>query len=506
MAAVVTSRTLEDFIVEHLHLASFTSKVRIRLAEQESLPETTLLPKQPTTRHDILILISVLDASTSETFVFGLCANRYTTTSKTLHYIEKIDTTTPPPSLARALVRGYVAYALHASATHETSIHIFARPQPQYLFPKSAENVAKRRLSGPQLVRWWLRTLSLPTGDLPSCNRYWIVPGLTAREAERMVRPELGSDASSWLYGWSHNPAEDPKRTIPRFPDDAKTRVLEMFPPNEPLTLSDFTEVLAETPECSQGNISGFITVVAPPQTSPPPSQPTRTPLPHQSFQSIFTLLMSQSSDFSTPESSKSTTAKITALFDSLQPNASTDVVVTQSTLPVPSSTQPPPPPTQPQPTIMNLQNLVKRKPADVQGLVKKKDGDVKAVNDVQGLVRKRDEQSGEAVMNVQGLVKKREKDDEGVSDVQNLVKKNKKERVPWRSTLIDEIMDEPGLDGKSMLKEREGGGGEEVVNVQSLVKKRKGSNGAEQESLKRRDVSGDDSESKKPKLAGEGV
>ncbi|KAJ3053564.1 hypothetical protein HK097_003941 [Rhizophlyctis rosea] len=451
MAAVVPSRTLEDFIVEHLHLASFTSKVRIRVAEQESLPDTNVLPNQPTVRHDILILISVLDASTSETFVFGLCANRYISTSKALHYIEKIDTTTPPPSLARAVVRGYVAHALHASPTHETSIHIFARPQPQYLFPKSADNVAKRKLSGPQLVRWWLRTVTLPTGHLPSCDRHWIVPGLTEREAERMVKPELGSDASSWRYGWSHNPTDDPKRTIPRFPDDAKTRVLEMFPPDEPLTLSEFTEVLAETPECSQGNISGFITIVAPTQCTPPPppqqQQPTKPLLPQQSFQSIFEMLMTE--DFSTLERAKTSTAKITALIDSLQPNASTDVVVTQSSSPPSSSsTQSPPPPTQP-PTIMNLQNLVKRKPADVQGLTKKTDGDVEAVHNVQSLVRKRDGQGGEAVTNVHGLVKNK-RDNEEVSDVQSLVKKKK---------------------------------------------------GLGEDSLKRKDVSGDDSESKKQKI-----
>ncbi|KAK4056364.1 hypothetical protein OIO90_002507 [Microbotryomycetes sp. JL221] len=218
--------------------------------------------------------------------VVGLEANIYTipATSSSMIYISKVDTTglsSGPFSPARTLVSSFLAYFL-VSPPHDMTrlrIHVFAKSQPQYLFPGSVENPNKKKLDDKGLARWWKSCISaaadaamVPSPPINSADQsmtaplkyapkmFYLIPGMTHAESlpyipnvslsQQQPSPQSTSSATNewqlpqtkpvWLYGhsYTHLPSllHSPTRLIsevpitdliPAFPDDPKSRFIQ---------------------------------------------------------------------------------------------------------------------------------------------------------------------------------------------------------------------------------------------------------------------------------------
>ncbi|GAA5969415.1 hypothetical protein JCM21900_005689 [Sporobolomyces salmonicolor] len=199
--------------------------------------------------------------------IVGIEASIYTvpSTSTSLLYISKVDTTglspSSSPSPTRPLVASFLSYhLLHPPhGTERLRIHIFARAQGQYLFPGSIENKSKRVLDDKGLIRWWKGTVERATRDVQvqkvlqrgteELKLFYLIPGLTYLESLPYVPdPPLSAAASTpspiWTYGHSysvlpsplHRAPSSPSPTaaaqhpltdhLPSFPDDPKSRFL----------------------------------------------------------------------------------------------------------------------------------------------------------------------------------------------------------------------------------------------------------------------------------------
>ncbi|KAF9429244.1 hypothetical protein BGZ76_001604 [Entomortierella beljakovae] len=168
-------------------------------------------------------------------------------------------------------------------SVQKTSLYIFARAQPQYLFAKSAKNPGKRPLNDRSLVRWWkniatsVYSVSPPSDDpLNQDNSqetklqgYWYIPGVdTEREALRTIQASLAIPDSlekrfNWTYGY---PDKDSKEmanaTIPQFPDDPKSRIMRSpSGSGGRVNVRTFWELAAIGEECGAGKITGFFRI-----------------------------------------------------------------------------------------------------------------------------------------------------------------------------------------------------------------------------------------------------
>lgn len=174
-------------------------------------------------------------------------------------YISKVDTTTTSTDykgLTGRVVESYIS-----SLPPSTSVFVFARAQPQYLFAKSAENKSKAVLNDRELVFWWLSVLN----KVPSkCTGWWCVPGIedmsTALiEIGARKRGWTSSEKIKWNYGTSYSPDAEANMVIPRFDDDAKSRLLKSTAEDDKkMTVTDFWNLLAFGEECGSGKITGF--------------------------------------------------------------------------------------------------------------------------------------------------------------------------------------------------------------------------------------------------------
>lgn len=170
-------------------------------------------------------------------------------------YISKVDTTSPFHGLTGRVVQSYIS-----SLPTGSSIFIFARAQPQYLFAKSADNKSKAVLSDRDLVSWWLHVLN----KVPEkCSGWWSIPGLDDAssaliEIGARKREWKPSDHIKWKYGTSYDPDSEADLVIPKFDDDAKSRLLRSMAEDK-LTVQDFWNLLAYGEECGSGKIAGFL-------------------------------------------------------------------------------------------------------------------------------------------------------------------------------------------------------------------------------------------------------
>ncbi|KAJ3044459.1 hypothetical protein HDV00_001886 [Rhizophlyctis rosea] len=447
MTKLLGPKGLEDSIIEHLNRSLYASHFSLRILHQHFLPDKSLLPNHTATRKDTIILVSSLpetntfptSPSVPETFVFGMYAIQYTLTEpepRTIHYIEKIDTTAfgpvfppPAPSLARATVRGYVSHALSIAAFtgHEASIHVFARPQPQYLFPDSAKHPStKRVLSEPALIRWWIRTLSATSDELsPSPTltqrKYWCIPGEDERTATKIAFATLPEGTDGWTWGWPYDVQSNAKAVIPRFPDDAKTKVLKNLDGEVgKVTVKEFEELLQTTGECGFGRISGFLTLVVTPTAASEAGDELGSSntggvagVPVKEFRTAMQALMK--GDYSTQDLAASSTGRVAQVLDGLGGVVVRDVLITRAA-PIPPVVEGLSPAGGT--SVNNLQGLVTRRATgagDVQALVKstKTSGDAgkPVVSSVQGLVKRKSSTSAPPsapINDLQSLVRKK--------------------------------------------------------------------------------------------------
>ncbi|GAA5879058.1 hypothetical protein JCM1840_003857 [Sporobolomyces johnsonii] len=199
--------------------------------------------------------------------VVGIEASIYTipSTSTSLLYISKVDTTglspSSSPSPTRTLVASFLSYhLLHPPhGTERLRIHVFARAQGQYLFPGSVENKSKRVLDDKGLIRWWKGTVERATRDAEvqkmlqrgteQLKMFYLIPGLTYLESLPYVPVPPPSAAAStplptWTYGHPYSVLPSPLHRapsslsptaaaqhpltdhLPSFPDDPKSRFL----------------------------------------------------------------------------------------------------------------------------------------------------------------------------------------------------------------------------------------------------------------------------------------
>ncbi|KAK3847212.1 MAG: histone acetylation protein-domain-containing protein [Linnemannia gamsii] len=190
----------------------------------------------------------------------------------------------------------------------KTSLYIFARAQPQYLFAESAKNPRKRVLDDRGLVRWWKNTAAsvyaedvlasqsqekeqekekdgqTTPGSSNSRRRmkggktkvqgWWHIPGIeTDRQAHNVIQspsPTASTTGTStppkfeWTYGY---PDKDSKELanalIPQFPDDPKSRMMQS-PSCQGgfVNIQTFWELAAIGEESGAGKITGFFRVV----------------------------------------------------------------------------------------------------------------------------------------------------------------------------------------------------------------------------------------------------
>ncbi|KAF9906880.1 hypothetical protein BX616_000591 [Lobosporangium transversale] len=170
---------------------------------------------------------------------------------------------------------------LLVSTPHKTSLYVFARAQPQYLFAESAQNTGKRVLDDRGLVRWWKNLLTtiysqqIPVND-SKCKRkqqaWWYIPGMeTERQASSIIRfSPLSSISLSttttfhWTYGYpDRNSKEMAYSLIPQFPDDPKSRLMQSAScSGGAVDINTFWELVAIGEESGAGKITGFFRIV----------------------------------------------------------------------------------------------------------------------------------------------------------------------------------------------------------------------------------------------------
>ncbi|KAG0174998.1 hypothetical protein DFQ28_003420 [Apophysomyces sp. BC1034] len=219
-------------------------------------------------------------------------------------YISKVDTTgcSPTRNVTSRVIRAY----LHSVG--KASVHIFARPQPQYIFANSRKFTDKVQLNDRELIRWWRKLLSNPTlgvkdkkekqeaeqGKLKSLWRWltgtakkesvenpeeqkqsekaeaetrawWFVPGIDDEEsALREIGNTQAKVETSWKYGYPYEGKAIAKHVIPQFEDDAKSRLLSNMcslkksVDEDDITVEGFWNLLGFTEECGSGKLAGF--------------------------------------------------------------------------------------------------------------------------------------------------------------------------------------------------------------------------------------------------------
>ncbi|KAI1317144.1 hypothetical protein EDD11_008935 [Mortierella claussenii] len=177
----------------------------------------------------------------------------------------------------------------------KTSLYIFARAQPQYLFAESAYNPGKRVLDDRGLVRWWKNIVTSVYGpsSAPSADpvdgssskqdigngvrrkksrvkAWWHIPGIeTERQALNIIqstsRPLSVSSSSpfSWTYGHPDKGSTEMAHTlIPQFPDDPKSRIMQSPSCSGGFVdVNTFWELAAIGEESGAGKITGFFRV-----------------------------------------------------------------------------------------------------------------------------------------------------------------------------------------------------------------------------------------------------
>lgn len=235
--------------------------------QKQPVPEGTEAPPEASTSTSINTNTSPTRTSTRRALlpIVGLEASIYTipSTASSLLYISKVDTSGLQPSSAgpnptRSLVASFLAFhLLHPPhSTRRLRIQIFAKSQPQYLFPGSIENEEKKVLDDKGLIRWWKSCLERAiaeyeaaggkaadetTANKPHPHLFYLIPGLSYLESLPYVPVANSALPATLKWNYSHPnstlpsllhptsiaPSASPITDhIPSFPDDPKSRFI----------------------------------------------------------------------------------------------------------------------------------------------------------------------------------------------------------------------------------------------------------------------------------------
>ncbi|KAK9469628.1 histone acetylation protein-domain-containing protein [Lipomyces arxii] len=115
-------------------------------------------------------------------------------------------------------------------------ICLFARAQPQYIFPGSAKNDKKHVLSDKQLIKWWLKVLTflVPTAFSKVHNARLHIPGAELSDVRNFFILDPETKQTIWQEGdifCSNGDRESELALshVPNFPDDPKSRFLDVL-------------------------------------------------------------------------------------------------------------------------------------------------------------------------------------------------------------------------------------------------------------------------------------
>lgn len=269
----------------------------------------------------------IIVSTPTEGFLTGLEAYEYVLLSpdpnekpKHIIYISKVDTTKTwkkYQGLTARVVQSYIA-----SLPNLSSVFVFARAQPQYLFAKSAENKAKSVLNDRQLVSWWLSVFNKLS---IKCDGWWSVPGIddvnsALIEIGAKKRGWTPSEKVNWNYGTSYAQDAIAEQVIPRFDDDAKSRLLKNTKEQD-MTVNDFWNILSFGEECGSGKITGFFELRLLDETLGTDSESSDN-VKNKDFTVFWNKFMSLDfhSDETNVESTKSTMQFINDIFPDMQP------------------------------------------------------------------------------------------------------------------------------------------------------------------------------------------
>ena len=239
------------------------------------------------------------DANNRKILVFAIEVLVFTTDISTMIFVSKADTSgylprhsrsPSQPSVARAITTAFLECLIRTRLScPRIVLSLFARSQPQYLFPGSIENAAKHVLDDRQLIKWWCRAVDpivqtlthaekcIPTLRTPHAHAHLIVPGCDKNEIKTLLPPagQMPSNVQ-WkptypVEALATEPTAPLRCLIPRLPDDPKSRFLDdldaagvdksgKWP--SITTLDQFWEMMSHRQECSVGRLVGFIWVV----------------------------------------------------------------------------------------------------------------------------------------------------------------------------------------------------------------------------------------------------
>ena len=230
--------------------------IKLKLYHFSSLIEPSIEPETlPINRHDYTIHFFV--ASQNDHIIFGMELVVYSGDPHTI-YVSKVDTTgchersnSPIAGLTLGILR-YLINGQHG----KVQLRLFAKSQPQYLFPFSSQNGKKHVASDKALVKWWIKIIDGLCKDRTHARRYLIIPGFEDNEVRRYV-------SKDWTIGHPYDPEARAVDVIRRYPDDPKSRFLEQLESDKAIetTVAEFWELMAHRQEMASGHEIGFITL-----------------------------------------------------------------------------------------------------------------------------------------------------------------------------------------------------------------------------------------------------
>lgn len=250
-----------------------TEPLTVYVLQSSAVQDCSLFPGKTALRQDRLIFVSqsqpqeMLQGQTADILITAMAVSEYLVndeiSSTSYVYVEKIDSTgyrlasnASRPS-TRATILAYLTFAREFLPGHIITAHIFARSQPAYLFCGSEHNARKRVLGDRALVKWWMKTLS--SLQCVGARGSWLVPGESERTMADVARIADQSATVKWNWGWPWSTDINAADVVPRFPDDAKSKVLSNYS-NQQLHMEEFEELLQITGECKD-RVSGFFIV-----------------------------------------------------------------------------------------------------------------------------------------------------------------------------------------------------------------------------------------------------
>lgn len=194
--------------------------------------------------------------------IFAIEILVYPRKSLSLLYVSKVDTTgchDRSSSLISDLTYSCLEF-LVSSQEGPVRLSLFAKSQPQYIFPYSSQNPGKHILDDRALIRWWIRTVNKLKDNLSTAGScFFLIPGFEEPELKHYLPIN-----SNWKVGHPYSSSALAKDQIPRFPDDPKSRFLDQMESEKELdttTVESFWEQMAYRQEMSSGHVIGFISL-----------------------------------------------------------------------------------------------------------------------------------------------------------------------------------------------------------------------------------------------------